>query len=713
MKPKTEPARRIHNQFYGVKVLFLWILIPFFLFMILLMEMKGSSPTQSPKIAFFLIALMFGIAAFRTLRYINQDGVGNFFALYTGKQFGGYLKRLLIVSGVFALFFFAISANGVFAFLVCFGWGILAYVRLESWLPEFGKEKPKPVPMQPQRDHVKEHQDWLDYNYQMVFPTYEKKWLLENDNHGSARFLSDSEKNSMLSWAAISQEENDFFPDGLYLGGGAWHQKQGNLLTIAPPRSGKGAAIIIPNLLLRKDESHEKMSFVVFDPKGTNARISGWSLTFKDFDVKIFDPFKMQEKMGPSSMVPGEAINIFGPDDYLTFNPLSFVDKLDTSLVASCKRIAGLICPDRPANPSIWDSEARSFIFSLILHVVTDPQYENEKNLVTVYKLFSEGNWENLFAAMEDNTAENGAVSSAAKRWRNLLQTAKETFGSTTFTVNSCLSWLEDPSIQAVMIENNYDPYELEKGGKAIFMCLPFDKTDDLKVFSRLFFGLSLLINGQPAPTPKKWVYYILDEFPSMGAFPEVIKGMAAYPEYNMRFWLFAQDLTQLDRIYTKNGRAEILSLCDVFQVFKSNDLETAKYASERLGDTTIKYDTVTYNESTSTGTNEGETLGQNGSSMSDGSSFGSSYSYTYNTTQMPRRLLTAEEVMKDDHIICFVKNVGNFRLKRSMYYQPVNKTDVTKGYYDYNEYDEKPISMMESMYSRAMQKDADSNPNY
>lgn len=483
-----------------------------------------------------------------------------------------------------------------------------------------------------------------------VLPTQDRT-LPASITQGSAHFVPDSRKEMATAKDPYR---------GLWLGGGFFHQREGNLLSVAAPGSGKGAALIIPNLLIDRNYKH---SFLVFDPKGTNAAITARFQKERGQKVIILDPANIQALSNAKHGI-----------NPACFNPLDFIG---TNIVKGCSQIANFLLPDDPkSTDKIWAMEARDLIQGVLMHIMTSPIYEGKRNLVSLYKLFRQSSWDDILNVMKLNKACEERIYETAKKMLDLKETSDRSFGSVVFSTGEAINWLKDPDLQAALQKSDFDPAEFGRGNITLYLCIPIDSVELYATWGRLVIGMILHANSRPSGAEKAWCYYLLDEFPTMGVFPEVIKALAFSREFKMRLWLFAQNLAQLDRIYTEAQRKEILGTCGVFQAFSVTEPTTASYVSERLGGLTAFYATESFTS---------------GASSGQGSSTSVSSTKAYNQSQ--RSLLYANEVEREQNIITF-SEIGTCRLKRWFYWQ-------------------QPTNSLEKKYFDMMQSRADKNINY
>ena len=169
---------------------------------------------------------------------------------------------------------------------------------------------------------------------------------------GSARFAGLFEE-----WALLFKKQKQ----GLFMGRSLYNpflniglEDSRHMMTIAGSRAGKGANVIIPNLLLWKG------SALVIDPKGTNALVTAQRRRDMGHDVHIVDPF-----------------NVLKDEETACFNPLAMLDPKSPNIREYINIIAdALVVPDPGAREKHWDEGAKTIIAGLIGHLVSFPIYD-------------------------------------------------------------------------------------------------------------------------------------------------------------------------------------------------------------------------------------------------------------------------------------------------------------------------------------------------
>ena len=149
---------------------------------------------------------------------------------------------------------------------------------------------------------------------------------------------------------------------------------------VSGSRGGKGTSFIIPSLL------EWPGSTVLVDPKGENATITA-PQTGRGIDA-LPGPRPGRQGSGPfrAAQVDDESRG--------RFNPLDALDPANEETIDEAGRIADAVVVIHESNDPFWDESARAMVKGLILHILTSPEYEGRRNLVTVRKLILRGDWE-------------------------------------------------------------------------------------------------------------------------------------------------------------------------------------------------------------------------------------------------------------------------------------------------------------------------------
>ena len=237
---------------------------------------------------------------------------------------------------------------------------------------------------------------------------------------------------------------------------------------VSGSRAGKGASSIINNLSLWPG------SVVVVDPKGENATVTAarrgkGSLHCDGLGqaVHVLDPFKASQV----------------DESYRSrFNPLDALNPDNEETIDEAGRIAdAIVVIHETSNDPFWDESARAMVKGLILHVLTAPEYEGRRNLITLRKLVTRGDWEAVEALRESgeteippahgllwtgvgrNPAFEGLVAGIGDSFTNMLMNSPKQFESVLQVANRNTEFIDSPAMQRTPRSLRFRFVETEK----------------------------------------------------------------------------------------------------------------------------------------------------------------------------------------------------------------------------------------------------------
>ena len=378
----------------------------------------------------------------------------------------------------------------------------------------------------------------------------------------------------------------------------------------APTGVGKGVSCVIPFLQTCPD------SCVVLDFKGENARLTAkFRQEVFGHTVKIIDPFRVTTQT---------------PD---SFNPLDFIDKDSSVALDEIRGLAeALVLRTGKEHEVHWADSAEIWIAAMIAVVVLYGETD-DRSLQTVRGLLSKpAEMEAVIKLMCDSPAWDGMLS---RLGHQLTQFKDKELGSTLTTTNRFLRFLDTIAIAESTKGSSFDPADLLTGKMTVYLILPPEHMRAQSALLRMWIGSLLRAVVRGGLQERKKVHFILDEAASLGHMDALDDAVDKFRGYGIRLQLYYQSLGQLKKCWPEGQEQTLLS--NTTQVFfGTNDNDTAKYVSDRLGEATIIVD--------SGGTSSGQSH-----QVSEQNGQGST-SYSWNTSsnwqQQARRLLKPEEVM-------------------------------------------------------------------
>lgn len=333
-----------------------------------------------------------------------------------------------------------------------------------------------------------------------------------------------------------------------------------HMLTIAGARSGKGAALIIPNLLRWPHNA------LVIDPKG---------------EAAIATNTERKRKMGQKVHV----LDPFGVSGLKTacFNPLAAIDPNDPNAREDIKVLAdGLVLRHDPSSAH-WDDGALDVIAGVMAYVLHTEEPAN-RTLNKVREIIADKDIGKIADAMDGNSALGNLMTGAAGR---LLRTGKE---STHFLsgANANTAWLDSGAMQDMLSRSTFDLADLKAKNCTVFLVLPSHLLSEHGRFLRLFVRAALNAMAKGGTRGGKKCLFILDEFYSLGKLDEIAKAAGLMPGYGVHLWPFLQDLGQLEELYGRDGASTFFGNADAHIFFGNTDAPTLDYISKQIG---IRYE--------------------------------------------------------------------------------------------------------------------------
>ena len=335
-----------------------------------------------------------------------------------------------------------------------------------------------------------------------------------------------------------------------------------HLITIAGSRAGKGVSAIIPNLLLYPG------SVLCVDPKGENAAITAKKRNALGQTVFVLDPFE-------TSGLPGSS-----------FNPLAMIDIESDTCVDDAALIADALLIQDGGEGHHWTAAARNWVRGLILYVVAHEKPENQ-HLVQVRDLLTLSG-EAMLNLLDKMIVSEAAFGAIARAGRAMEQKAVREASAIISTAIEQTDFLDSPAMRRVLVKSDFRLIDLKRDKITVYLCLPAGRMATHHRWLRIFINLVIeAMERDSAPPDDHPVLVMMDEFPVLGHLESIEKAAGLIAGFGVRLWPIIQDLSQLKRHYKESWETFMGNVCLV-QLFGNTDLTTLKYASERLGQTSV-----------------------------------------------------------------------------------------------------------------------------
>jgi type IV secretion system protein VirD4 len=343
-----------------------------------------------------------------------------------------------------------------------------------------------------------------------------------------------------------------------------------HLLTLAPTGAGKGVSCVIPTLLSYSG------SILVIDPKGENYAVTAAYRRSIGHDVVALDPFGLVGGTGQ-------------------FNPMAAIDPWQTASIDDAAALAEILVVRDPrvsGDSVFWSEEAKALISGLILFAAASGE-PHTLDTAWQYLSLAPRDLTKLWNQMAACTAADGAVKVTADRVRQKGDRIRSAILAET---QSHLHFLDSGQLAHVMARSSFSFSDLKNGRTTVYVVVPPNRLDVCRRWLRLMVASAIDALIRTPGRPRERVLFLLDEFPALGYMPPLERAISLVRGYRGTCWLLAQDLSQLRALYPVTW-SSIIANAGAVQAFGTNDIETATYISQMLGDSTVRVSTHTRSE--------------------------------------------------------------------------------------------------------------------
>lgn len=356
-------------------------------------------------------------------------------------------------------------------------------------------------------------------------------------------------------------------------------------LTVAGTRAGKGASLIIPNLLLNRG------SVLVIDPKGELAGITGRRR--KELGkLVVLDPFD-ENAVWPSG----------------NFNPLDELDPESVEVIDQADAIASALVVYVGKGDPHWTSAARGLLRGLILLILTLDK--EDRNLVSVREYLMLTHKTLVAYADASKMSKDKAllhclvglgdqferVPRGIGEW--FLSMSDDERDSVLSETRTQTQFLDSPALRRTLSKSDFSLKDLNQEVVSVFLCLPARHMDTHDRWLRVIVNLAI---GALEPSRKKRlegtqgqvpVLLLLEEFPVLKHMEKLEAAAGQLAGSGVKLWVIIQNLGQLRRYY-EEGWETFIANAGLLMAFGNADLETLGYLSQKLGKVAMKVERAT-----------------------------------------------------------------------------------------------------------------------
>lgn len=332
---------------------------------------------------------------------------------------------------------------------------------------------------------------------------------------------------------------------------------------IGPPRSGKGASIIVPNCLLWPD------SIIVLDMRGeTYDATAGYRSMFSR--VLRFSPADEN-------------------DDTECYNPLDFVaidpDQRDIDITS----IATALLPTPKGDP-YWISDARALFAGVTSWVLENPDVaDKDKNIGTVLHVVEGGDKPLRTWLTEVALPELRAdwISSFTYTTITRFSTmADKQFDGVYGTLAAAVRPFKNNRILRATSKSTFDIRAMRRQNMSLYLDFRIQQIASIgPIFNVLMVQFMDYMSRDLMKAGERRVLVLLDEFQNLGKLENALTAATVLGGYGVPCWFFVQSLRSIDNVYTREGRQTLVNSARAQIFLGAQDPEDQRYVSQLLGE--------------------------------------------------------------------------------------------------------------------------------
>jgi len=395
------------------------------------------------------------------------------------------------------------------------------------------------------------------------YKTQGVKYLKDDGTHGTANWMTVQEAKKILGIGTnkglilgrIGSKVVTLPPDSFL---------NRNVAIFGSPGSMKSRAYIRTNIL---QLAKEGQSMVITDPKGEIFRDMAEFLKNRGYTVKVFNLVNMKHSD--------------------RWNPIETIqDDIDAQLFVEVIISNTKVATTKSGDP-FWDRAEQNLLKALALYVAMEYP-EHERNIASVYSLLASAEPKAV-----DSVFKTLPNSHPAKMPYNIYAQANEQVRTGVIIgLGTRLQVFQNRLVQKITETSDID-LELPGKEKCAYFCISSDTDSTFDFLAGLFFSFLFIkltryadMNGG---TLNPNVYFLLDEFPNIGAIPDFTKKISTMRSRGIHSSVVFQNISQLKNRYPNDAWQEIIGNCDTRLFLGCTDVATAQFVSDLLGQATVE----------------------------------------------------------------------------------------------------------------------------
>lgn len=328
--------------------------------------------------------------------------------------------------------------------------------------------------------------------------------------------------------------------------------------------SGKSYGFVKPFVM---QAARRKESLVLVDPKGEFYQSLSGFLQDEEYEVKCF--------------------NLINMENSDAFNCFSIIGQ-DADMAIKVAQIIMDNTQRGEHSDPFWDISEQNLLTALILYIASPLYTDGPRSLGEVYRLLSTYKFKVVSEWFESLKSSHPAKAPYVV----FSQANEKIWGNIASGLGVRLQVYANKLADAITCHDEID-FRLPGQKPCAYFCIIPDQDSSKAFLSTLFFQMlfselysEARIHGGALPVP---VNVVMDEFCNVGKFPKFVETISTARSRNIGIQIILQSLPQLIACYGKDEGNAIITNCDTQLFLGCNDLDTAKFFSQKIGAVTIR----------------------------------------------------------------------------------------------------------------------------
>lgn len=346
---------------------------------------------------------------------------------------------------------------------------------------------------------------------------------------------------------------------------------QQGVVCAAPPRSGKGVGLVIPNMLNWCD------SVVIMDIRKEAWRVTSGYRAKHGQEVYLFNPLAEDGKT-------------------CRWNTLSYVSADPNLRINDLQKISSFFFPDPVDKDTFWMASCRVLFLGLALYVFETPGLPTTVGEILRQIMYGEAetvgdHWKKIIEKREKAGQPLSDVCS--RSLYDFIMTSTNTQSSIRKTFTAALELWQNPMVDAATSGDSFDLRDLRRKRISLYIGVTPDNLERLGLINNLLFQQILDLNTREMPEDNVDLKYqlllMMDEFTAVGKLPILSKSISYMGGYNIRIFVIVQGPSQLRSVYGADVAETIMTCVAAQVVFAPKEQRQANEISESIGFDTVK----------------------------------------------------------------------------------------------------------------------------